>query len=260
MKKLFSIVLALVLITQVSARDVPNKDALLLKAIGGLEQAVESWTIADLQNSRAQLQRLLSGSDKKYLVHYYIAYADYNLTSVYQMEGNEDAMGKTLDDGVDNLEQSIELNDDFAEAHALLSSLLGQKIGLSPMKGIYLGPKSGSIMSQALELDPDNPRVNYLAGLGKYFTPGMFGGSEDEAVALLQKATKQFKTYKPQSELFPTWGEHNAYTWLGIIAAENDSLDLALSYYEKALEIYSGYKWITKKLMPDLNKKMAKKE
>ena len=53
----------------------------------------------------------------------------------------------------------IEVNDNFAESYALLSSCYGQKIGMSPWKGMILGIKSGNAIDKAVELSPDNPRV-----------------------------------------------------------------------------------------------------
>ncbi len=258
--KLLTIFITFLFFTNISAQDLSANDSLLLQAIGNLNQAIDNWNEADLQSNRAQLERLLDQNDQKYLVHYYIAFAEYNLVNFYQAQKKEDMLAKLLDDGVEHLEQAIQIDVNFAEAYGLLSSLLGQKIGLSPIKGIFLGPKSGSNMATALELDPNNPRLHYLAGVNAFFTPAMFGGGIDIARNSLKQAIDLFKTYKVTKRLYPQWGEREAYTWLGIIAAKSDSLKLAHSYYKSALEISPGFKWVELELLPNLNKKTASDE
>ena len=251
--------MSVLLVTSLLAQSLTEKDSLLTKAKNDLRQAINNWNEADLQSARAQFERLLSQNDQKFLIHYYIGFADYNLVNFCQTKNDKKMMSKVLEDGIEHLEQSIELKNDFAESQGLLSSLLGQKIGLNPIKGIYLGPKSGMIMSKAIELDPQNPRLHYLSGVSAYFTPGMFGGGKDKAREALKKATDLFKTYKAQSNLYPDWGERDAYAWLGIIAADSDSLELANSYYEKALTIDPDFNWVKFSLKPALDEKMGKK-
>lgn len=260
--KLVTFLLSIVLAANLAAQELSAQDSLLLNSVNDLKQAINSWTENDLQNSRAQFERLLTKEKNglNYLIHYYIGLADYNLHNLNQIKDDKEKKSKFLEDGIEHLEKCLELKEDFAEARGLLSSFLGQKISLNPLKAVYLGPKSGQMMSAALEIDPQNPRLFYLKGVGAYYTPAMFGGGTDNARNALKKAAEYFKTYKAPSVFYPDWGERETYTWLGIIAAESDSLELARSYYDKALAISPGYKWIVNVLKPELDKKVAQKD
>jgi tetratricopeptide (TPR) repeat protein len=115
-------------------------------------------------------------------------------------------------------------------------------------------------MNKAMELDPQNPRAHFLAGVGANFTPKLFGGGKGKARNLLKKAAQLFTVYQKLSILYPDWGERETYAWLGIIAADSDSLNLAKSYYEQALEIDPNFNWVKYQLLPELEKTLVKKK
>jgi len=262
MKTISAFLLILFLGLNLRAQSLSPADSLLLKAKLQLNEAIRQWNESDLQNARALFERLLNQTDKKFLVHYYIAYADYHLINFYQKDEIKDRMEKFLDDGIQHLKQSIELNENFSESFALLSSLLGRKISLSPFKAIVLGPRSGTAISKAMLLEPENPRVHFIAGINAYFTPRMFGGGKDKARHSLKKALQLFPEYQSPSPLYPDWGYPETYAWLGVFAIDADSLDRAESYFQKALEVDPDYSWVKNYLLPKLQeeKQKAKKE
>ena len=194
---------------------------------------------------------------KPWLVHYYIALTDRYLSQHYY-ESNTDLANRHLDAGIDQLKTSIALKKDFAESHALKSSLYGMKIALSPWKGMFLGPRSSDAMDRAKKTDPENPRVLLLSGISALETPPMFGGSAEEALELLLRSVDRYETYQPVSEVHPRWGRYEAYVWLGQTAIELGDYDAAKSYYEKALEINPNGGWVRHRLLPALEKRMGK--
>ncbi|GAB4370981.1 MAG: tetratricopeptide repeat protein [Calditrichia bacterium] len=256
-KYMVIIVIGLALAVSSHARNNTRADSLLIVARETLENAINLWEEKPLQDSRARFERLLNQTDYPFLVHYYIAYADYNLTNFYQATESSEMAAKYLDDGIQHLEKSIELHENFAESHALLSTLFGQKIALSPLKAMYLGPRSNAAMQKALKLEPTNPRVHLLAGINAKFTPKMFGGGREKARKHLRDAGDLFTRYQPKSLLYPDWGHRDVYAWLGIVAIDSDSLDAAKSYFEKALEIDPNYSWVKYRLLPALEEKMS---
>jgi tetratricopeptide (TPR) repeat protein len=230
-------------------------DSLFFEARESMYEATNAWTEEDLQNARAKFERLLNVAPYPCYIHYYIAYADYNLAHFYHSGKNDEMLSRALDDGISHLEKAMELKTDFADAAALLSALLGEKISVSPWKAMILGMQSGSAMKKAVEIEPGNPRIYYLDGAGAYFTPKLFGGGKDKARTALTKAAQLFREYKSPSALLPDWGERETWAWLGVIAADADSLDLAKTYYEKALSVDPEYNWVKYRLLPGLEKR-----
>ena len=258
MKTLSMLLLILILVFSLPAQSLSPADSLLLKAKDQLNRAVRQWNESELQNARALFERLLNRNDKKFLVHYYVAYADYHLINFYQKDDTADQMKKFLDDGIRHLKQSIELNENFSESFALLSSLLGRKISLNPLKAIVLGPRSGTAIAKAMQLEPQNPRVHFISGINAYFTPKMFGGGKNKARRALKKALQLFPQYHSSSPLYPDWGYPETYAWLGILAIDADSLEQAETYFHKALEIDPDFSWVKNHLLPKLQDEKAK--
>jgi len=65
-------------------------------------------------------------------------------------------------------------------------------------------------MQKAMQQDPANPRPYMLKAQNLKSTPEQFGGGCKTALPQLQIAMEKFSTFKPQSEINPSWGK--AYT------------------------------------------------
>jgi tetratricopeptide (TPR) repeat protein len=220
------------------------------------QELMSAITRSDSQTLKQVRRKFLQAQpspDKQYLQHYYIALSDYMLTSMFRTQ--KDSALHYLNDAVEHLKQCLELEPDFAEGYALLSSSYGRKIGFHPMSGIYLGPRAGAAIGKALQLEPENPRVNLLAGINMIFTPKMFGGGKDKARLYLKRAEQYFRTYQPADSLAPNWGHRDVYGWLAYLAMEEDSLNLAETYCQKALEISPQFHFVRDYLLPEIHKK-----
>lgn len=247
----------LVTILLLFTQAISANDSLIIPIRESVKAAQNQRDEAGMLESRGKFERLLSLAERTWLVHYYIGWADYQLGIYYFSSEDEDNAGKHLDSAVDHLKKSIDQNEKFAEAHALLSASYGMKIGLSPIKGMFLGPKSGGAISKALDLEPENPRVHLINGIGKKNTPSMFGGGTDKAIAALTTADSLFKVYQLKDVLYPDWGHVEPKIWLADIAMEQDQLQLAREYLTAALQQEPENNWIRYQLMPKLEKMEA---
>ena len=127
-----------------------------------------------------------------------------------------------------------------AEALALLASVYGMEIGLHPIKGMLLGPKSGAAIRQAEKLAPTNPRVLLSKGIGKLFTPPLFGGSREEAITAFNAVVSQL----PVSAFTPTnWGLDDAYIWIGIAHDQAGEAAAARASWQQALNVAPESGW-----------------
>ncbi|RQW01830.1 hypothetical protein EH223_14135 [candidate division KSB1 bacterium] len=219
-----------------------------------MKQAINNGDIDELAQTRQLFERMLMMNQQEWLVHYYIALANQNL--YYFVRDDQDQQAKLINDAIEHLEMSLELNKKFAESWTLLANMYGLQIGVDSKNTIQLSKKQKKAIKTATKLEPDNPRLYLVSGRSAYFVPKAFGGGFEKAKADLAKALDLFSSYEPPSDIYPQWGEDETYVWLGQIAAREDSLQLAEYYYQKALKINPEYKWVSNYLLPTLKKKM----
>ncbi|MFQ5823072.1 MAG: hypothetical protein ACE5JB_03355 [bacterium] len=212
-------------------------DELISKGKKLIEEGVHKWDETILMEARSLFERLLQNEEMKWLTHYYIGYADYRLAIYYQEQNKRDLLIKYLDDGIEHLEASIGLKDNFADSHALLSSLLGQKISTDPALGMTLGYKSGAALSDAKGIDDKNPRVALISAISSYYTPEQFGGSKTRALEEMKQSVELFKKEKLGDARLPDWGHSEALAWLGKFYLDEQKWQLAKQNLEEALKI-----------------------
>jgi tetratricopeptide (TPR) repeat protein len=224
-----------------------------------LTRRLETATLSDdtttLKAVRADLLRMLAAgppAGRVTLVHYAIAYAGWRLSTNPALgEREQEAL---LDEAEAQLKSALKIDPKFAEAHALLGGVYGIKIAHSSIRGMTLGPRSSAAVDEAMKLEPDNPRVLISKGVGKYNTPGMFGGSVKEAEELLKRAIDKL-AQEPVTKPWPNWGRFDAHAWLGQVLAHRGDKAGARAEYAKALELAPQSGWIKFVLMPALDKK-----
>jgi tetratricopeptide (TPR) repeat protein len=123
---------------------------------------------------------------------YQLARVNSYRTDAYTMLHAKKDAEHALDEAIDNLQQSLKLNEKSSDAHSLLADCYGRKIGLgTPMfTGPKFGPKIDAENRRALELDPNNPRAYASHGRQYFEAPKMFGGDLDKAIESFRKSTQ----------------------------------------------------------------------
>lgn len=185
-------------------------------------------------------QAASAGSDAE--GRYVAAYCDYRVAHAGKKDtaSHEPAMNAALDRAEARLTAlGAEAGPYQAEALALLSSVYGLQIGLSPLKGFTLGPKAGKAIARAEALAPANPRVQLFKATGKLFTPALFGGDRAEAVRALDQAIAALPAGHSDAV---NWGLEDAYVWRSIALSETDPA-AAKASLEQALAVAPDYGW-----------------
>jgi tetratricopeptide (TPR) repeat protein len=253
--KTISFMLLLLCLTSLLYSQTPTlPDSVFIHGQQLLARAVNQWQETILLEARAYWERLNQPGPKQWLVQYYIGLADSRLISFYFSKKNTDQSKRYIDDGIGHLQQCLKINEQFAEAHSLLSHFYGNKIGTNPLLGITLGPRSGQEMNRAMALETKNPRNYLIAGWSAYFTPALFGGGLDKARAYFQQAIEAFPAFQSKSPILPDWGEAEVHAWLGLVYQKQTEYQPALAEYEKALAINPDYTWVSYSLIPALKK------
>lgn len=248
MKTASMLLLALLLTAPALAQDA---ESLILEAKTQLWTGMSTGDFDAVQAARATFERAAADASLAAWAHYYAALADANLANVLATT-DEDAADDHLDRAVENLRAAIEADDEHAEAYALLASVYGRKIGLSPMKGMFLGSKADNAMERAQELAPDNPRVVLIAAISDYNTPGMWGGSKTRGLEGFRRAATLFADERPMNPMMPAWGHDETYAWIGIAHMQEGEYAEARAAFEKSLAVNPDYGWVKFQLLPRL--------
>lgn len=171
---------------------------------------------------------------------YDLALAKYRTALSANLTEQSDLAGEALDESMDILEQLNERESENVEVKALLAQVYGYKIALSPIKGMYYGPKAQSMLAEAEKLDPKNPRVLLVKGISAANTPPMFGGDTEEAMTAFEQAIEQ---YAEDQYSDYHWGYAEAYTWRGVLMYKQGDKEQAQVDWQKAMEVEPGYGW-----------------
>ena len=230
-------------------------DSLIAMGRADLRAGMNRGDLDLLMTARAAFERAAADTRRSAWARYYAALADFRIANhlLAREEGSKDRASSHLDSAVKNLKQVIKLDADTAEAYALLNSVYGRQISLSPVKGIVLGPRSKRALGKAKRLAPDNPRVV----LADFNTPRMWGGNKERAMEGFRRAAALFAGEKPADPLQPVWGHGEAYAWIGLAHLDRDERGRARAAFEKALEIEPEFGWVRYVLLPGVEQAAA---
>lgn len=205
----------------------------------GKKLLATGWTLYDEDMlNRALLLFERASQDKDTLSTYFYALTNYRLGIFHRRNKKKSKLHFKL--ACDLLEK---LDWQSAEKFALLASIYGNLIGLNPLGGMFLGRKVENNFKRAVEADSTNPRVFYLLGLSKLFTPPMFGGGLDKAISNFKKAKTLFE--KNEKEKLINWGYDENLAWLGYAYLKQEEKEKAVEFFKLALKEnpYYGFPW-----------------
>ena len=178
------------------------------------------------------------------------------LLSSTMRDKDEDLFDDYYDDAVDNLELIIDKDKKWAEPKAMLSAIYGLKMGYSPMQGMFLGSKSGSLIDKAKDLAPQSAMVWKVYANSKFFTPEMWGGDLKEAIEAYEKCMQLYES-KPELLKY-NWMYLDALAFMGQAYLKNGDTGKAIAAYEKALKYEPEFGWVKYALLPEAKAKPNK--
>ncbi len=234
----FRNVVLIILLAAVSAYSQTNSD--LKAAIDTLNWGFNSWNSQTMERAREML--LLSGK-KDACTSYYIALADYRLSSFYLRQKDTRA-AKLIEEGEKYLESAANEKSPIAsDLYALEAGLLNMEIAVTPQKAANLGYRINELLSKAEAADDSNPRVWLYKGLSQFYTPPAYGGGPVKARESLMKAVELFAGGKADSQTCIDYGYDEALTWIGMTYLQEGNIAEARKMFEKALTVnpQSGY-------------------
>lgn len=141
----------------------------------------------------------------EWVTHYYAAYSKAQLSYMEKDAAKRDAY---LDEADKEKEEAISiLKKENDETYVLGAMIANARMAVDPMQR---WPKYGKLFSENLEsakgINPDNPRMYYLQGTSKYFTPKAYGGGKKSAQPYFEKAEPLFAKETGKDISMPHWG------------------------------------------------------
>lgn len=141
---------------------------------------------------------------------YYAAWSKILLNYEEKDAAKKDAL---LDEADDLLSSAASLSDknnkqQQSEIYALTAMAANARIGVDPQKR---WKKYGKIFEDNLESakkdNEANPRIYFLKGTSKFYTPKMFGGGKKNALEYFEKADGYFAKETGDDITQPSWGK-----------------------------------------------------
>lgn len=197
-----------------------------------------------LNEMEFDLQKNLTPQNRLNLLHAQYGYIGY-LLGIKQT----DKAKKFIELAEHHAEQLQRVTAYKSTAYALHAALIAYRISISPYKAPYLGPKSTSLLDQAIVLGPNNPYAIIEKANARHYAPSVVGGNPIEALELYGKALKLLRDANG-GEHPKTWWYINAYTQMGLAAQKSGNKTLAKNIFLNILNIEPDYKWVKEVLLP----------
>jgi hypothetical protein len=180
------------------------------KNIAMLDSAMQKGNAKELANN---FERIGDAEKTLWLPYYYAAYCNILSTYTENDKSKIDAIADKAEELITKAETLA--GKENSEIDVIKSMIASAHMMVDPQsRYMQYGAGSSSNIEKAKSLDPTNPRPLYLEAQAKFYTPAAFGGGKDVAKPLFEKSISMFDTFKPETDLHPTWGKAAAQYFL----------------------------------------------
>jgi tetratricopeptide (TPR) repeat protein len=203
---------------------------------------MEKWEslIQIMNNEKRESMRVDFLYELGLLKYGYIAYCiDHDMT---------DEAKEQIETVLEDIEDMLEIDPDFAKGYALWGAIYGFRIQLNPFRAVYLGPRSMDRIEKSIELDPETAAGWLEIANSEFYRPAIFGGDKEKSIETYKKAIHFFE--KDSTSLKNNWHYLNALVALANAYEETGQLNKAVLQYEKILTIAPDFVWVRDELYP----------
>ncbi len=202
-KSIVLIIGILVAVTTLYAND--KYTEAMQKGMDQLSEARSPEAFLEVSNT---FSRISAVEQDKWIPAYYAAYT---LTMYAAMNNDPKLKDDYLDQAEGYLKKASSIEEKNVEVMALQGFIYMLRISVDPQsRGPEYSGKSGTILSKAMELDPNNPRVMYFTAQLSYGTAQFFGQDGSEACKMNDRAIELFENYSSDIPFYPSWGKNMA--------------------------------------------------
>lgn len=201
--KILLLMMAVVISTSLFADEKSYNEAMA----AALEQMKTASSPADMNAVANQFERIAQAEQNQWLPYYYSAYA-----SVIQtfMSKDQTKTDQILDYAEKMINEAIKINTEESENYVVQGFLFIGRIMVDPnTRGAQYSQMASASFKKAQELNPANPRADYMMGMTLLNTPDFYGGGKQVAKPVLEGAMQKFEKFIPLSSLHPSWGKED---------------------------------------------------
>jgi tetratricopeptide (TPR) repeat protein len=137
-----------------------------------------------------------------------------------------------------NADKLIESKKYLTEVYVIKACLYGIEIGISPMKGIYLGSSIDACIAKAINYNKLYPYAWATKGRSLVSKPSVFGGDVKEGIKLFELSITLFENNKTKG----SWEYFDTYLQMAIAYLNINNKDKAKEYLNKVLKIEPEFK------------------
>lgn len=170
-------------------------------------------TTEEYQSLAGNFERIGEAEKSQWLPYYYASLA---LVTAGWMDQrlDKDANAEKIKGLLDKAEELSKDDMDKSEVYSIRNMVATQQMLVDPQnRYMSYGQESANHLKKAQALNPKNPRVAYLEGVGVFNTPEQFGGGKQKAKPVLEKAMSLYNEEKAKP-LYPNWGKQQAADYL----------------------------------------------
>ncbi|MBI3475313.1 MAG: hypothetical protein HY010_06250 [Acidobacteria bacterium] len=243
----------------ISATDAPREQ--VVKLVTAIQRA-------DYEGDRPALHRLYSELDPfvetqelASRVRYWRGFALWRRAfNGFNESADPKDLADDLERAVREFQQSAEKDPNFADAKIGAASCLSNLMFLhrsDPAKVQELLAQVKTLLREAGNADPGNPRLSWVTGPNLWYAPPEYGGSQEKAMETYLKgleSAKKLKATATTDPLNPSWGEPELLmnlAWSNLHRTTPD-IDAAESYARKALDIVPYWHYVRDILLPQI--------
>ena len=152
--------------------------------------------------------RIGDAEKTQWLPYYYASYATVTQGLAEQDPSKKDEFASKAGDLIKKAETILgKENSETATLKAMIATL---EMTVDPQsRFMTYGSIIEENLQKAQQLDSTNPRPLLVIGQNTFYTPETFGGGKDAAKPFFVKTKQKFESFKPDTDLSPTWGKSN---------------------------------------------------
>lgn len=212
----------------------------VITVVASAQSTKETEYGAYLTASKTMWEKAVKSNEKEHGTESFEkAMSLYGLLNNTMATDDEETFDDYSDQTIELLKDIIEENPKWGEPRAVLSSVYGLVMAYSPMKGMFYGSKSSSLMSDAIDLQPESALVQKLYAGSKLYTPEMWGGDPEKALEAFKKAKAIYEKGNTEN----SWLYLDTLMGLSMSYRKTGNSEEGISILEKAIEIEPEYHW-----------------
>ena len=169
-----------------------------------LDSVMSKGNAVELANN---FERIGNAEKTQWLPFYYAGYCTvmnaYNEKDVAKKDAIADKAQQFI-----NKADSI-LGKENSETDVIKSMIATAHMTVDPQsRYMTYGPQITEYLEKSKSLDSTNPRPVLVQAENTFYTPKQFGGGQDAAKPLFDKAKSLDDSFKPETEISPNWGKN----------------------------------------------------